>query len=154
MIFAGLLGGAQRPGLLGNEEADLRALSLLGVKILVSLTEEAFNDARLAAYGIRGVHFPIKDMGVPDFEQAWLICRRISGWIDAAQPTVVHCRAGLGRTGTMLACVLVARGFEAGAAVGKVRRVNPRYIQTQDQFDFAGRFADRFRAPGAAVVPA
>jgi len=153
-IVDGLLGGAQRPGLLGNEDADLRALSLLGVKILVSLTEEPFDGARLESHGINGVHFPIRDMGIPDVDGAWSMCRQISGWIDAAQATVLHCRAGLGRTGTMLACVMVTRGFEAGAAVRKVRRVNPRYIQTQEQFDFVGRFAGWLTAPGAGADPA
>jgi len=54
----------------------------------------------------------------------------------------------------MLACVMVTRGFEAGAAVRKVRRVNPRYIQTQEQFDFVGRFAGWLTAPGAGADPA
>jgi atypical dual specificity phosphatase len=102
---------------------------------------------------INGVHFPIRDMGIPDVDAAWSMCWRICGWIDAAQPTVLHCRAGLGRTGTMLACVMVARGFEAGAAVRKVRTVNPRYIQTQDQFDFVERFAKRLAAPAAVAEP-
>jgi atypical dual specificity phosphatase len=53
---------------------------------------------------------------------------------------VLHCRAGLGRTGTLLACALVRGGLDAGRAIRAVRQANPRYIQTEGQLQFVSEF--------------
>lgn len=134
------LGGAQRPGLLGTDGEDLRALRLLGVRHLVSLTEEPYNTGRLAMFDIEARHFPVIDMGVPVCEATARLCVDVARWIERDEPVVFHCRAGLGRTGTLLACVLVARGLDAGNAIQSVRRVNPRYIQTEAQLRFVAEF--------------
>lgn len=139
-VIAGKLGGMQWPGLLSDESTDLNGLAALGVQQLVSLTEEPFDSRKLSAFGIQSVHFPIPDMGVPLRDAAAALCVRICTWIDAGRPTVVHCKAGLGRTGTLLACVLVARGFDSVRAIHHVRQVNPRYIQSEAQLKFVGEF--------------
>jgi atypical dual specificity phosphatase len=46
---------------------------------------------------------------------------------------VVHCDAGAGRTGTMLACYLVSKGYDAAKAIGEVRRKRPGSIETPGQ---------------------
>jgi atypical dual specificity phosphatase len=127
---------------LRDEEEDLRALGLLGAQYLVSLTEEAFPPERLARHGVVGIHFPIVDMGVPALESAVHLVASINRRVDAGLPTVLHCKAGLGRTGTLLACVLVYRGMSAVAAIHEVRCVNPRYIQSDAQLEFIARFAE------------
>lgn len=139
-VIDGVLGGAQRPGLLGNDEDDLRALRQLGVRHLVSLTEEPYDGTRLAGAGIDLTHFPVTDMGVPALEPTERLCRRLVQWIGAGEATVLHCRAGLGRTGTLLACALVRRGLDAGRAIRSVRQANPRYIQTEGQLQFVSEF--------------
>jgi atypical dual specificity phosphatase len=63
---------------------------------------------------------------------------------------VVHCHAGLGRTGTVLAALLVWEGAEARTAIAHVRSVNPRFIQSEAQLAFIRRFAEvhgRTRSP-------
>lgn len=57
------------------------------------------------------------------------------------QPVAVHCRAGYGRTGTMLACYLVAvEGYSAVDAIAETRRRRSWSIETEQQeqavFDF------------------
>jgi ADP-ribosyl-[dinitrogen reductase] hydrolase len=46
---------------------------------------------------------------------------------------VVHCLAGLGRTGTLAARVLVEAGAPPERAVESVRRARPGTIQTERQ---------------------
>ncbi|MDH5642425.1 MAG: hypothetical protein OEY28_14135, partial [Nitrospira sp.] len=138
----GLLGGMQQPGLLGNVQEDIAALKEFGVAVIVNLTEKPLYTNELEALGLRSVHFPIPDMGVPEFQPSLDLCRRISAWIDLGQCTVLHCRAGLGRTGTIIACVLVYRGQGAIQAIETVRKINPRYIQTDQQLAFVEQFAN------------
>lgn len=149
-----VLAGAQRPGLLGDDAEDLRALQALGIRHVVSLTEEPYDSARLAAMGMGATHFPIVDMGVPTPAAVAQLCGQLAPDLQAGRPTLVHCRAGLGRTGTVLACILVHGGLEAGQAVQAVRRTNPRYIQTEEQFRFIGEFEAWLRDPGRSPSPA
>ena len=137
------LGGTQWPGLLRDEKKDLEALAGLGVRVLVSLTEQPFPSDRLARLGIEGKHFPIRDMGVPGFEDAYALCQQISEWIDEGIPVVLHCKAGLGRTGTVLACILILRGNDAVRAIHQLRCTNPLYIQSEEQLAFVGDFAEQ-----------
>ena len=45
----------------------------------------------------------------------------------------IHCGAGLGRTGTLLACYFVSKGMTAKNAVARVRRLRPGSIETAEQ---------------------
>jgi atypical dual specificity phosphatase len=107
---------------------------------LINLTEKPFPQDRLIALGMLGLHFPIVDMGVPELSECLALCVRVETWLTLGQATVFHCRAGLGRTGTLLACQGVYRGDSAVAAIERVRRVNNKYIQSQEQLDFIGEF--------------
>lgn len=66
--------------------------------------------------------FSIADFGVPTPERM----RRVLDAIDAAcagdEVVYLHCRAGIGRTGTVAGCLLVEHGFTGDEALGWVQR--------------------------------
>jgi atypical dual specificity phosphatase len=142
------LAGCQQPGLIAEEEEELSGLASLGCKVLVNLRMGPPRVSRIEAYGIESVHCPIPDMGVPDLERARDLCRRIEGWIGEGRATVLHCKAGLGRTGTLLACFLIYRGALPSQAVERLRAINPRYIQSEAQMVFLREFWASLQASG------
>jgi protein-tyrosine phosphatase len=58
----------------------------------------------------------------------------------------VHCGAGLGRSGTLLAAYLVSQGAAPDAAIADVRAARPGSIETDEQEAAVHYFAHR-RAP-------
>ncbi|MCR4521568.1 MULTISPECIES: hypothetical protein [Bosea] len=109
---------------------DLSRLAGLGATGLLSLVEakelpggiDGFAAAVHAA-GLEWTHLAIPDYGVPDTDF-------IAGWrkLDLARRLregenwAIHCRAGLGRTGTIAALLLVENGSGAAEAIARIRR--------------------------------
>ncbi len=139
----GRLGGLPRPGIVASLSHDLEGLQRLGVTTLVTLEEvETVPRDALAETGISILHFPIVDMEAPDLQIAADWCREIANRMDSGEVIAMHCRAGQGRTGTMLASQLIWQGSSAVDALELVRGVNPRWVTSQAQVGFLARFAD------------
>lgn len=142
----GRLGGLPRPGIVASLDHDLEALKRLGVTTLVTLEEEfSLPRGPLRKHGLRSRHFPIDDMHAPTVEAARTLCLEIEALLEAGEVVAVHCRAGMGRTGTMLACQLIHRGESALDALERARGINPRWVQSETQVDFLSRFERELR---------
>jgi atypical dual specificity phosphatase len=116
-----------------------------GVQLVISLTEDPpprhwVNDA-----GLFALHIPVEDMHPPSQRQIELGLSAIEKAQSQKLPVAIHCTAGLGRTGTMLACYFVKRGLGADAAVATVRDLRPGSIETEDQFGAVRDFARRIK---------
>lgn len=139
----GLLAGTPQPGLVTDLDYDLRALKRVGVTVLVTLLEQPFaGNEELKNYDIRNIWEMVEDMKAPSLEQARRICQQVDELMRDGETVAYHCKAGLGRTGTMLAAQLIWEGENAFDALEKVRYIEPRWVQSEEQVKFLEAFAD------------
>ena len=116
---------------------DLAELERLGAADLASM---------LAAAGIEATSCPIMDFGVPDaacLERWHQLTTGIVPELRHGGAVLVHCAAGLGRTGMMTATLLVASGLTADDAIRRVRAARPGTIETPAQEAFVRQFVPR-----------
>ncbi|MFO0590927.1 MAG: ATP-binding cassette domain-containing protein [Polyangiaceae bacterium] len=137
----GKLAGTPRPGIVDDVEYDLEALQRVGITTLVTLEQERFSEPLLHRYGMTGLFFPFRDMSAPEVEAALEHCLRIEERVRAGEVVALHCRAGLGRTGTMIVAQLIYEGEGAVEALEYARRIEPRWVQSQAQIEFLEAFA-------------
>jgi len=137
----GQLAGTPRPGIVHDLEYDLKALRRVGVTTLITLTETAPDTAAMAAFEIDNIWSPFPDMHAPSITQAVSLCKQIQQLCESGGVVAVHCRAGLGRTGTILAAFLIWEGQGALDALEAVRRIEPRWVQSDAQVAFLEKFA-------------
>jgi atypical dual specificity phosphatase len=129
-LIPGVLGGMAAP----NRSQDMAELARQGVTALISLSEyaESIGSAALR-HGIRWLHIPVEDFEAPEPGQIRDAVRLIDEEVAKGGTVVVHCAAGLGRTGTILACYLVSRGETPEEAIRRVRAFRPGSVETLDQ---------------------
>lgn len=107
--------------------------------VQLGLADEA---ASCAASGIVFLSHPIVDFGLPDADRFTDLIDDLTARIRTGEAIAVHCRAGIGRSGMVTACTLIALGWpqdEAVYAVSKARGVS--IPDTVAQADFIARFA-------------
>ena len=139
----GMLAGTPQPGLITELDYDLKALKRVGVTVLVTLLEKPLPQSdELKDYQIENIWEPIDDMQPPEIEQAKKLCKRVDDLMREGEVVAYHCKAGLGRTGTMLAAQLIWEGENAFDALEKVRYIEPRWVQSEEQVKFLEAFAD------------
>ena len=111
---------------------ELRALVDAGVTAFVDLTRAGESSRRgdlppyaeqlreIAGDEARHLHFPIPDMRVPEERLTAEILDAIDGELEAGGVVYVHCRAGVGRTGTIIGCWLARHGERGDAALERL----------------------------------
>ena len=115
------------------DAAALHRLAANGIGLVINLETVAHNPVDLESAGLREVHLPCPDFTTPTQEQILTSIATIAQAIAEDTRVAIHCRAGLGRTGTVLACWLVSQGTPAEDAILEVRRRRPGSIETDDQ---------------------
>jgi len=131
---------------LDDEVADWRTA---GIDHVVSLLEQSevrelgleAEPERCIAAGMTFAHFPIADRGVPDSRKAALdLAANLAARIASGKRVAIHCRAGIGRSSLIAACVLIRLSYrtaESFELIGKARGLAVPDTEAQREWVFS-----------------
>lgn len=128
-------------GKLTEFDDELPLLWSVGVRSVVSLLNIPSDASVYESAGFAFLCLPVSDGGAPTIEQADEFVRFVTTQRAAQRPVAVHCEAGLGRTGTLLAAYLIAEGESAARAIERVRAVESSAVESNGQILFLEQFA-------------
>lgn len=132
----------------------LAALRDAGVSTFIDLTAPADPVPAYVALDLPGLpgerlSHPIADFGVPAVETMARIAADVERTFAAGRSLYLHCRAGIGRTGTVAACLMVSAGASADQALAWLlakwqvvdkRVTEPNTPETEAQREFVRRW--------------
>lgn len=132
------------------------AMGRCGATTVVCLVEEHEIVGHWPAYvhwlrqhaGGTAVWFPIHDLHAPPLHRAEPFLAGLLARIEHGEHLLVHCAAGIGRTGTVAACLLVQLGMSLDDALTAVRAARPGAgPEAGTQLELVAAVADRAAPP-------
>ena len=138
----GRLAGTPLPGVVNDMDHDLAALKRVGISHLITLTERDLPQDALKRHGLANLHLPIRDHEAPSLGQIQMLLKRMETLMAQGEVLAVHCLAGRGRTGTVLAAWWIREGLTAQEALRRVRLLDAHYVQSAEQEAFLQRYED------------
>jgi atypical dual specificity phosphatase len=113
------------------------------INLIINMYEKADEPELLERLQAEALHLPVPGSCAPTQEQLDHGVQAIAQALERGERVAVHCGAGLGRAGTMLAAYLVGQGCAAEEAMERVRAARPGSIETLEQEQAVREFAQR-----------
>jgi ADP-ribosylglycohydrolase len=167
-VLPGKLLAGEYPGGANREATRERLQRLIdaGVECFIDLTEPNEvkpYDSELP-FSIEYLRKPIRDHGVPAQRVHMVeILDCLQDAVQSGRCVYVHCRAGIGRTGTVIGCFLAESGADGDAAINELNRLWQQsershswgsVPETQEQESFVRKWKPRVPAADAPDSPA
>jgi atypical dual specificity phosphatase len=139
-LYPGRLAGMSTP----RHEADIDTLAEMGFTHILTLTAESPLDETWFTHRVTHIYLPIENYGAPTLQEMDMLYTRFT----CGGTWLVHCGGGVGRAGTVLACLLAMFGDEvredvpttpaldAKTAVTMLRQIRPRSLESALQERF------------------
>lgn len=129
-VESGKLAGSGYPA----SRAQVEWLKGRGLTSILSLTEKPLPETWVHGLGLEVKHLPLRDHAPPGPDALDVAAAYIQGQVSAGKPTLVHCLAGEGRTGCVLAAYLIrSRGMSGAEALAALRRIKPQFVEWEQE---------------------
>ncbi len=137
--FSWLIEGKLAGSAIPTSKKEVEWMQEEGVKSIVTIREEPLDENWVDE--IKYLHIHSNDMSVPEFDDLVYSVDFIHRRITNKEPVMVHCLAGLGRTGTILACYMIKyQKMSTQDAIDFVREQRHGSIQSYSQEEIIFRF--------------
>jgi len=148
-VDGGRLAGLPGPAYM---EWDFTRLRKMGYSVVVSLECDRLNTFEIEDAGFEHKKICVPDFTPPTLDQIDEFVSFVDAKLAEGKKVLVHCFAGRGRTGTMLAAFLIHRGMSLEAAVREIReRADEAYgtvrgVIEPEQEDILHHYSQRLRS--------
>ena len=127
-----------------NKEIDI-VVSLTSFEEIRQKSQEYANAINDRSLGFERMEFPIIDFGIPQDSIAFLnLVENLAGRLNSGENLLIHCGAGIGRTGTLASSILLSLGKDLNESLKIIKNAgsNP---ETNEQMDLVRWVADHFK---------
>ncbi|MHA1127466.1 MAG: protein-tyrosine phosphatase family protein [Alphaproteobacteria bacterium] len=130
--------------------ADLRYYRSDGINVVVSMLEKTealelglqVEAASCARHQLQFIQLETPDFGLPEDAPFATLVNFVVMKLAQGQSVAVHCRAGIGRSGMLIACVLIDLGLTPEAAIKQVTESRGQTVpETDEQIAFIYKYA-------------
>lgn len=115
---------------------DLKLFSKMGIVHVITCLEEPLN---IVQNDLKVHFFRIDDRTPPSMNQL----DEMLNIVQIGEPTVIHCKGGVGRTNTVLACILIKQQkLNSEEAIARIKSTRPKVILDDRQIKFIKQFSN------------
>ena len=130
---------------------DLATIRSQGIEAIVNLCAECYDlcDIEKNA-GFDVCHLPIPDEEAPALDDLEKALAWVTNRMKAGKKILVHCRFGIGRTGTFVAAYLMSKGHSLKASIRTMKHT-PALPMSRNQWDLLERYSEKLGVSRAGV---
>ncbi|BBO70347.1 hypothetical protein DSCA_42770 [Desulfosarcina alkanivorans] len=136
-----------------HSRADIEALKACGIEAVLNLCAECYDLNEIeAAEGLEVHWLPVADEDAPDSDLAQQAIQWLNGILAQHKKVLVHCRFGIGRTGTMVTAWLLDQGYTLEDAQDMLGHT-PAKPNSRRQWDFLDAYSRSIGKPAVKRPP-